>query len=604
MQYRSSASLIVSFAVCCLVVAQNQAISLTPPGPPFDYVLVANPASLVPPTGVTMEAWVYPLGASPPGSTRCIVRRDDGNATYSLYFYLSAANPAFHFRTSVGIQGVLSTSTVPIGEWTHLAATYDNATARIYMNGVELASEPASGPMVDVGGPYFEIGTPGLWNGQLDAVRIWSRARTADQIQAGMRYQLEDQWGLLASWHFDGDYLDSTGNHHGTPSGVPTFVPGTAPLLPNLRSPIQVATGSPLDFRIAAVSTPVSYLLEISEAGTSPGLPLPAPLMGVFPLNPPLLFTALSPVYPDLFHGFTGTTDASGVAFASIDVPALPALEGIALSAAFVTLDPAGPFGIGSVSNPVTTGIAAAPPQVASIDPATAPTEGGTSITITGTGFLDGAAVFFGALAATNVVVVSPTTITCVSPPGPLGPASVTVLNPEFSDSVANGLFAYVATLVISGISPQIGPAGSLAVVSGSGFQPGLTVAVAGALATVVNVTPSAVTFVRPPGVACDAILTVANPDGQSGTATLNSSPSLSDLVPPFGAMAGGNPAFLIGTGFVPGTTVTVGGQPATVLNVSPTSLLFVVPAGGPGIAPVVATLPSGCASSMEYLYQ
>src|SRR5262249_40879419 len=60
---------------------------------------------------------------------------------------------------------------------------------------------------------------------------------------------------------------------------------------------------------------------------------------------------------------------------------------------------------------------AAAPaPTVGSIDHTTGSPAGGTSVTITGTGFVTGATVKFGGTAATSVTVVNATTITATTP--------------------------------------------------------------------------------------------------------------------------------------------------------------------------------------------
>lgn len=66
-------------------------------------------------------------------------------------------------------------------------------------------------------------------------------------------------------------------------------------------------------------------------------------------------------------------------------------------------------------------------PTVASLSPNAGPTAGGTLVTITGTGFIAGATVAFGATAATNVTVVSATQITVVDPPESAGTVAVTV---------------------------------------------------------------------------------------------------------------------------------------------------------------------------------
>jgi hypothetical protein len=58
-------------------------------------------------------------------------------------------------------------------------------------------------------------------------------------------------------------------------------------------------------------------------------------------------------------------------------------------------------------------------PTVTGISPNSGPTAGGTAVTITGTNFATGATVSFGGTAATNVVVVSSTSITATTPAKP-----------------------------------------------------------------------------------------------------------------------------------------------------------------------------------------
>ena len=71
------------------------------------------------------------------------------------------------------------------------------------------------------------------------------------------------------------------------------------------------------------------------------------------------------------------------------------------------------------------------------------------AVTITGTNFGPGATVTFGAAAATNVVVVSSTTITATTPAGSIGAVTVTVTNVgSQSGSLANG-FTYNAAVAI-----------------------------------------------------------------------------------------------------------------------------------------------------------
>lgn len=73
-------------------------------------------------------------------------------------------------------------------------------------------------------------------------------------------------------------------------------------------------------------------------------------------------------------------------------------------------------------------------PTVTGITPATGDNDLATTITnLAGTNFVDGATVTVGGVAATSVVFVNPTKLTCVVPSGitPAGAADVVVTNPD-----------------------------------------------------------------------------------------------------------------------------------------------------------------------------
>lgn len=83
------------------------------------------------------------------------------------------------------------------------------------------------------------------------------------------------------------------------------------------------------------------------------------------------------------------------------------------------------------------------PPAVASICPGSGSIDGGTPVTIQGTGFMSGATVTFGGVLASNVVVSSTGTITAVAPAHAEGTANVVVTNADAqSSTLANG-FTY-----------------------------------------------------------------------------------------------------------------------------------------------------------------
>lgn len=82
-------------------------------------------------------------------------------------------------------------------------------------------------------------------------------------------------------------------------------------------------------------------------------------------------------------------------------------------------------------------------PTLTSISPNVGGTVGGTAVTLTGTNFTGTTGVTIGGVACTSVVVVSATSITCVTPAGSTGDASVIVTNADGSNS-SNSLWVYL----------------------------------------------------------------------------------------------------------------------------------------------------------------
>ena len=82
------------------------------------------------------------------------------------------------------------------------------------------------------------------------------------------------------------------------------------------------------------------------------------------------------------------------------------------------------------------------PPTFTSVAPVTGPTNGATPITVTGTLFQTGATVTVNNLPAADVVV-APTSITATTPALPVGPADVTVANPDGGSITGSNAFTY-----------------------------------------------------------------------------------------------------------------------------------------------------------------
>ena len=90
-------------------------------------------------------------------------------------------------------------------------------------------------------------------------------------------------------------------------------------------------------------------------------------------------------------------------------------------------------------------------PTLTSVSPASGPTAGGTTVTLTGTDFLAGATVSFGGVLATSATIPlgNSTTITAVTPPHAGGAVDVVVTNPNGRLATLVGGYTYVSPVPV-----------------------------------------------------------------------------------------------------------------------------------------------------------
>lgn len=157
-------------------------------------------------------------------------------------------------------------------------------------------------------------------------------------------------------------------------------------------------------------------------------------------------------------------------------------------------------------------------PVIASVSPASGPQSGGTAIVITGRDFREGCKAYIGGELCTDIVLVDYKTITAVTPPGEEGSVDVTVINADMGLAVLKNGFKFIMVdlPVISGITPSkgISEGGTEITIKGNSFAKGLSVAIGGAKAEVINVTESQIKAVTPPGAIGPQDVVVTNPDG------------------------------------------------------------------------------------------
>ncbi len=243
-------------------------------------------------------------------------------------------------------------------------------------------------------------------------------------------------------------------------------------------------------------------------------------------------------------------------------------------------------------------------PTVTSVSPSSGSSGGATGVTITGTNFLSGATVTFGGSAATNVSVVSSTSITAKTPSHATGTVNVVVTNSDGQSGTLNSGYSYVNPApTVTSVSPSSGSSGGATgvTITGTNFLSGATVNFDGAAATNVTVVSSTSITAKTPTHATGTVnVVVTNSDGQSGTLNsgytyVNTAPTVASVTPASGPIAGGTGVTITGTNFVSGATVGFGGTAATgVTVVSSTSITATVPAHAAGAVDLVVTNTNG----------
>jgi chitodextrinase len=155
------------------------------------WVTVPDAASLHLTTGYTLEAWVRPATTSRAWRT-AVLKEDPARAEldYGLYASTDSGTPSAHVLVGNPPDSfVRGSSASPLNSWTHLAATYNGTTLRIYANGAQQASKAVTGAIGTSNGA-LRIGGNNIWSewfsGLIDDVRVYNRALTATEIQTDM----------------------------------------------------------------------------------------------------------------------------------------------------------------------------------------------------------------------------------------------------------------------------------------------------------------------------------------------------------------------------------------------------------------------------------
>lgn len=187
----------------------------------------------------TVEAWIYPTDFKADEHMNTIAAKTSWSLEFShgWTFRYGSANRTLNFNMGGGAgvswidckaDGVLTLNT-----WQHVAATYDGASSRIYVNGTMVATQAFSGSITNAEEDLCigSINNPSdmrYMTGKIDEVRIWNVVRSVSEIFGNVHHSITSP-NLVAYYRMNSGsgvtLTDDSGQGHTAELfGSPTWV--------------------------------------------------------------------------------------------------------------------------------------------------------------------------------------------------------------------------------------------------------------------------------------------------------------------------------------------------------------------------------------------
>ncbi|QTY25897.1 LamG-like jellyroll fold domain-containing protein [Flavobacterium sp. CS20] len=166
-----------------------------------DYVELTSESSFDFTNQMTIEFWMK--SDYNPTQWDAIIAKGDDSWRIALN-----QDGTLNFAGSNAFGDVSSVSSVIDNSWHHVAVTYNNVEAIIYIDGIQNSAVTGSGTInnstypVSIGENLQATGR--FYQGNIDEVRIWDVARTAEQIESSKNCEVEgSEVGLVAYYKFN-----------------------------------------------------------------------------------------------------------------------------------------------------------------------------------------------------------------------------------------------------------------------------------------------------------------------------------------------------------------------------------------------------------------
>jgi hypothetical protein len=152
---------------------------------PYNYVQIQDSPSLDMTNEITIAAWINPSWT---GNNRILQKSSGGGDNQYRLLKEWGDNMVFHLP-GLSPDRLEFVGLPPLGEWTHLAATYDGSSMKVYYDGVVAGEMDASGQLgtsdgtLTIGTKHETAPAGDEFNGMLDDVRIYNRALSVSEIK-------------------------------------------------------------------------------------------------------------------------------------------------------------------------------------------------------------------------------------------------------------------------------------------------------------------------------------------------------------------------------------------------------------------------------------
>lgn len=226
------------------------------------HLQVPHHPRLNPADAISIEAWVRPAAL---GGCGTVV--DKGLTEGGYWLAICGAGNPLQFSPAGSGSGARGASGAAPGVWTHVAATYDGRTLRLYLNGMldterSLVGDIGAASAALTIGAQADGGLP--FQGEISELRLWSRARSLTEIRRDLIRRLDPATPTLlpvepggragsagqelaAIWHLEGGPAEASGRHDALVVGSADFLGSTSPAvhfepidIPQMAGPASV----------------------------------------------------------------------------------------------------------------------------------------------------------------------------------------------------------------------------------------------------------------------------------------------------------------------------------------------------------------------------